>query len=260
MTRNVVPELQNGVDLMENMKKVHGFNTAFVIIQDCLFARNAMDFFSKLAVQKGWNILGTEKIPMGTTDYSPALIKCKNSGAKVLLYWWADTTGSILYRQFKDLEVPAVPVGFSPASQEHEIYEAVGKKSDYFIFSMGKACVSSTKIPGATKFQKDFTTKFGKRPFGGCGGGYNGPYVLKDAIERAGSLKTDAIIGALEKTDYMSINGKVRFDNNHEVIYSDDPKEGWVGNWSQWIKGERVCVWPTLVADAQVVLPPWMKK
>jgi len=66
-------------------------------------------------------------------------------------------------------------------------------------------------------------------------------------------------VDALVKTDYMSINGRVRFNpKNHWAKYSDDPNEGLVSNWFQWIKGKRITVWPRSVADGDIQLPPWM--
>jgi len=247
------------VDLLEEMRKEYGWSTAYCIITDVLFCRNSMDAFAGLAEKKGWEILGKDLCPQGTTDYSPALLKAKASGADVLLIWTNDVTATILIRQFMDLEVPALPVGFAPAAQEHEIYEALGGKCGYFIFPCGHAAVTSTKMPGAVEFQQAYEKMHGRRPFGGAGAAYEGLYVLKDAIERAGSLETDALIAALEQTDYMGTSGRIRFDENHMAPFSYDPEEGVVGNLSQWIGGERVCVWPPSIADSEVLLPPWMK-
>jgi branched-chain amino acid transport system substrate-binding protein len=87
------------------------------------------------------------------------------------------------------------------------------------------------------------------------------PYVLKDAIERAGSLKSDAIIEALEKTDMMGVYGRIRFDpQSHQVVPSLDPEEGAVGTVFQWQAGKRVVVFPKSIAMGEIQLPPWMKK
>jgi branched-chain amino acid transport system substrate-binding protein len=87
------------------------------------------------------------------------------------------------------------------------------------------------------------------------------PYVLKAAIERAGSVDSDAVIGALEKTDLMGVYGRIRFDpKSHQVIPSLDPKEGAVGTIFQWQAGKRVVVFPQSIAMGEIQLPPWMKK
>ncbi len=259
-TTNVAQVLTQGVEMLESLRKDYGYSSAYTIIQDCLFARAGMGAFTKIAAAKGWKIVGSDAVPMGTSDYSPELIRAKKSGADVLLYWWADITGSILYKQFIDLQIPALPVGFSPATQEHEVYKEMGGKVEYFVFAVGQAGAISSKLPGGVKFQQAFEKKFTRKPFGASAAGYMGPYVVKDAIERANSLKTEDLVATLEKTDYMGISGKIQFDKNHEITYSDDPSKGVVQAWGQWIEGNRVCVWPTTVTDLKIALPPWMGK
>ncbi len=86
-------------------------------------------------------------------------------------------------------------------------------------------------------------------------------YVLKDAIERAGSLNSDAVVAALEKTDMTGVYGRIRFNpKSHQVIPSVDPKEGAVGTIFQWQAGKRVVVFPPKIAVGEIKLPPWMKK
>jgi branched-chain amino acid transport system substrate-binding protein len=85
-------------------------------------------------------------------------------------------------------------------------------------------------------------------------------YVLKDAIERAGTLDNDAVIAALEKTNLEAVRGTIRFNENHQVIYGYDPKTSVLGCWVQWQDGERVQVFPDVAAMGDIKLPPWMKK
>jgi branched-chain amino acid transport system substrate-binding protein len=86
-------------------------------------------------------------------------------------------------------------------------------------------------------------------------------YVLKDAIQRAGSLDSNKVVEALEKTDMMGVYGRVRFDpKSHQIIPSTDPKEGAVGSILQWQDGKRVVVYPKSIAMGEILLPPWMKK
>ena len=87
-------------------------------------------------------------------------------------------------------------------------------------------------------------------------------YTLKDAIERAGSLDSEAVVAALEKTDLMGgVYGRIKFNpKSHQVIPSIDPNEGAVGTIFQWQAGKRVVVFPPKIAMGEVKLPPWMKK
>ncbi|MEE9612153.1 MAG: ABC transporter substrate-binding protein, partial [Desulfatiglandales bacterium] len=112
------------------------------------------------------------------------------------------------------------------------------------------------------KFYNAYKKRWNIEPEGyGTSTSYMGPYILKDAIERAGTIDSDAVVKALEKTDMTGVNGRIRFDpKSHQIIPSVDPKEGAVGSIFQWQEGKRVVVFPKSIAVGEIKLPPWMKK
>jgi len=112
------------------------------------------------------------------------------------------------------------------------------------------------------KFYDAYTKMWDVEPEGlGTSSSYMAIYVLRDAIERAGSLDSDKVVAELEKTDVMGVYGRLRFDpKSHQVIPATDPKEGAVGSILQWQDGKRVVVYPKSIATGSILLPPWMKK
>jgi branched-chain amino acid transport system substrate-binding protein len=112
------------------------------------------------------------------------------------------------------------------------------------------------------KFYDAYTKRWGVEPEGlGTSSSYMAVYVLQDAIQRAGTLDSNKVVEALEKTDLMGVYGRVRFDpKSHQIIPSTDPKEGAVGSILQWQDGKRVVVYPKSIAMGEILLPPWMKK
>jgi hypothetical protein len=118
----------------------------------------------------------------------------------------------------------------------------------------------SNATPWTMKFYEAYTKRWGIEPEGlGTSSSYMAVHVLKDAIERAGSLDPDEVVAALEKTDMMGVYGRLRFDpKSHQVIPSTDPKEGAVGSILQWQNGQRVVVYPKSIAMGEIQLPPWM--
>jgi branched-chain amino acid transport system substrate-binding protein len=109
------------------------------------------------------------------------------------------------------------------------------------------------------KFVEAYKKKYGLEPEGyGTSSSYMAVYVLKDAIERSGSLDSDAVITALEKTDMMGVYGRIKFDpKSHQVIPSRSKRAGTI---FQWQKGKRIVVFPPKIAMGEIKLPPWMKK
>jgi len=249
--------------LME-IKAKYGLNKLFIMIQDVAHARAGGDLVSKLATEKGWEVLGKEVYPTGTTDFSVGLLKAKKENAQVILIWMDMPETSILLKQWYDMKVPAIPYGtIISAAEEPGFWKATEGKGEYCMASVVNAGNAPSKAtPWTMKFVDAYKKKWGLEPEGyGTSSSYMAVYVLKDAIERAGSLNSDAVVAALEKTDLMGVYGRIKFNpKNHQVIPSVDPNQGAVGTIFQWQNGKRVVVFPPKIAVGEVKLPPWMKK
>ncbi|HXX36188.1 MAG TPA: ABC transporter substrate-binding protein [Thermodesulfobacteriota bacterium] len=242
----------------------YGLNKLFIMIQDVAHARAGGDIVSKLATEKGWQVVGKEIFPTGTTDYSVGLMKAKKENAQVILIWMDMPETSILLKQWFDMKVPALPFGtIISAAEEPGFWKATEGKGEYCMASVVNAGNCPSKATDWTmKFVDAYKKKYGLEPEGyGTSSSYMAIYTLKDAIERAGSLDSDKVVAALEKTDLMGVYGRIRFNpKNHQVIPSVDPKEGAVGTIFQWQAGKRVVVFPPSIAVGEIKLPPWMKK
>ena len=249
--------------LME-IKAKHNLNRLFIMIQDVAHARAGGDLVEKMSKEKGWEVLGKEVFPTGTTDFSMGLLKAKKENAQVILIWMDMPETSILLKQWYDMKVPAIPYGtIISAAEEPKFWKATEGKGEYCMASVVNAGNAPSKAtPWTMKFVEAYQKKYGLEPEGyGTSSSYMAVYTLKDAIERAGTLDSDAVVAALEKTDLMGVYGRIKFNpKNHQVIPSVDPNEGAVGTIFQWQAGKRVVVFPPKIAMGEVKLPPWMKK
>jgi len=247
-----------------DIKAKYGLNKLFIMIQDVAHARGGGDLVAKLASEKGWEIVGKEIYPTGTTDYSVGLMKAKKENAQVILIWMDMPETSILLKQWYDMKVPALPFGtIISAAEEPGFWKATEGKGEYCMASVVNAGNTPSKAtPWTMKFVEAYTKRWKVEPEGyGTSSSYMAVYVLKDAIERAGTLDSDAVVAALEKTDMMGVYGRIRFNpQTHQVIPSVDPNEGAVGTIFQWQAGKRVVVFPPKIAMGEIKLPPWMKK
>jgi len=252
------------IPCLMDIKAKYNFNKLFIMIQDVAHARAGGDLVSKLATEKGWEVLGKEVYPTGTTDYSVGLLKAKKENAQVILIWMDMPETSILLKQWYDMKVPAIPYGtIISAAEEPGFWKATEGKGEYCMASVVNAGNAPSKAtPWTMKFVEAYQKKWKVEPEGyGTSSSYMAVYTLKDAIERAGSLDSNAVVAALEKTDLMGVYGKIKFNpKTHQVIPSVDPNEGAVGTIFQWQAGKRIVVFPPKIAMGEVKLPPWMKK
>jgi branched-chain amino acid transport system substrate-binding protein len=252
------------IPCLMDIKAKYGLNKLFIMIQDVAHARAGGDLVSKLSTEKGWEVVGKEIFPTGTTDYSVGLMKAKKENAQVILIWMDMPESSILLKQWFDMKVPALPFGtIISAAEEPGFWKATEGKGEYALGSVVNAGNTPSKAtPWTMKFVEAYQKKWKLEPEGyGTSSSYMAVYTLKDAIERAGSLDSDKVIAALEKTDLMGVYGRIKFNpKNHQIIPSVDPNEGAVGTIFQWQAGKRVVVFPPKIAMGEVKLPPWMKK
>jgi branched-chain amino acid transport system substrate-binding protein len=252
------------IPCLMGIKEKYKLNRLFIMIQDVAHARAGGGLVDKMAKEGGWQVLGTEVYPTGTTDYSVGLMKAKKENAQVILIWMDMPETSILLKQWYDMKVPALPYGtIISAAEEPGFWKATDGKGEYAMASVVNAGNAPSKAtPWTMKFVEAYTKRWKTEPEGyGTSSSYMAVYTLKDAIERAGSLNSDAVITALEKTDLMGVYGRIKFDpKSHQVIPSIDPNEGAVGTIFQWQAGKRIVVFPPKIAMGEVKLPPWMKK
>jgi branched-chain amino acid transport system substrate-binding protein len=243
-----------------------GLNRMFVMIQDVAHARAGGGIIAKVMRKKGWNVIGQPEVyPTGSGDFSMGLLQAMKKKAQVVLIWMDMPETSILLRQWSAMKVPALPFGsIIGAGEQPGFWKATEGKGEYCLANVVNAGnAPSNASPWTMKFYRAYTKRWKVEPEAyGASSSYMGPYVLKDAIERAGTLDSDTVVAALEKTDMKeTVYGRIRFDpKSHQVIPSTDPKEGAVGTIFQWQAGKRVVVFPKSIATGDILLPPWMKR
>jgi len=246
------------------LKQKYGMNKIFVMVQDVSHARGAGNIISKVAAKKGFDVKGMEIFPTGTTDFSMGLLKAKKTGAEILNIWMDMPESSILLKQWYEMKIPVLPFGSTLAAAEQPgFWKATEGKGEYTLCNVVNAGnAPSEATPWTMKFYNAYTKKWNIEPEGlGCSSSYMAVYVLRDAIERAGTLDSDKVVSELEKTDVMGVYGRLRFDpKSHQVIPASDPKQGAVGSILQWQAAKRVVVYPKSIAKGEIKLPPWMKK
>jgi branched-chain amino acid transport system substrate-binding protein len=253
---------KEAVDLFESLRQEHGFNQVFIMVQDVAHARAIGDLVGKNLTQKGWKVLGSEIYPTGALDYSTGLLKAKDQNAQILFVWMDHPEIAILVKQWNDLKIPMLPIaGISSAVEQPGGWANTNGAVAYWVASPANAGnAPSNATPLTMKFYEAYKKRWLVEPEGyGTSSSYTAAYVLADAIRRAGTLESDRLVAALEKTEMAGVYGKITFDpKTHQVIPSYNPKEGAVGTWFQWQEGKRVVIWPTTIAMGKIRIPPWV--
>lgn len=247
------------------LKSSFGFDKVYILNQDVAWARGTAGGMAKKVYPKlGMEVIGHDQFPTGFSDFSSALMKAKTKGAGVLFACFDMPESGVLVKQWKSIKVPALIAGFiSPMAGEVAWKTFNGKIGGLMnaIFEVGN--IPSEKYAPAKTFYNNYKKAYGKGIQSGHGPApsYESVYILKEAIERAGSLDPDAIVSEVEKTDRKGVMGRIRFDKGHQVVYGTDPTETAVGAFFQWTDdGSRKIVYPKSLAEGEISLPSWIKK
>jgi branched-chain amino acid transport system substrate-binding protein len=259
---HLVKYLAGNMALINNQ---FGFSKVYVMHQDVAWARATAGFVKQMYFDKaGWEVLGMEAYPTGTSDFSSALMKARAKGAQVIMPVFDMPQSGTLVKQWKAMKIPALMAGFiSPLAGSGAWKTFDGKIGGAMnsIFELGSA-IASAKVPKSVAFYNKYKNVYGKEIQGGHGiaPSYESVYILAEAIQRAGSLDPDAIVAEVQKTDRMGVMGRIKYDDGHQVVYGLDPKETAVGLVFQWTEdGKRKVVFPESIAETKIQLPPGLK-
>ncbi len=262
LTSRYFVNLLTGV--MEQLNKEFGFKKAHLMNQDVLWARGTTAGLKGWYEKSGWEVTGHDEFPTGASDFSSALMKAKAKDAQVLFTCFDMPQSGILVKQYKSIKVPGLMAGFiSPMAGEGAWKSFDGQIGGLLnaIFELGN--IPSAKYPPAQAFYDAYKKKY-KDPLQSGHGpapSYESVYVLKEAIERAGTIEADAVVAALQKTDRAGVMGRVKFDKGHQVVYGTDPTKEAVAAMFQWSEaGERRIVYPSAIADKKIWAPEWVLK
>jgi branched-chain amino acid transport system substrate-binding protein len=220
------------------LRTKYGFNNLFIIAQDVSHARGAAKVMKSVAEKQKWNVTGVEIYPTGASDFSMGLLKIRRTKTEIINIWMDMPESAILLKQWYDMKLKALPFGSTLAAAEQPgFWKATDGKGEYTLANVINAGnAPSEATPWTMKFYNAYAKRWGVEPEGlGTSSSYMAVYVLRDAIERAGSLDSEKVVAELEKTDIMGVYGRLRFDpKSHQVIPAKDPKEGAVGSILQW--------------------------
>ena len=187
----------------------------------------------------GLEFIGAWRPSSHAIDTSAELLAIKRAGAHIILTIGSGPVDTIWSKQYGELQIPAAMVGVNSDAGRKEFWADSNGNCNYLLISTIIANLSNDNF-----FEK-YSKKYNTDPIGPALT-YEAVYILKEAIERAGTLKTDSLIEALEKTCYHSFRGKISFypkghDTPHDLMWGPDYVTGFG---LQWQDGKLALVWP----------------
>ena len=245
---------------MRFLRSKFGFDRVYIMTQDVAWARSTASLTMKLYFNRhDWHVVGHRHYPSDTVDFSAGLMEARQNNAQVILSVFDSPSSGNLVRQWHSTNSPALLSGFiSPlvGPEAWEVYQKELVGSLFMIFELGN--MPSNRVLAAKKFYDAYQKRFGHPIEAGHGPApaYESVYILAEAIERAGSLDSEAVVEALKQTDRRGTMGRIRFHQGNQVIFGDDPDQDALGCLIQWkSNGLRKIVYPESIAEGAIEWP-----
>uniref|UniRef100_A0A7C5REK3 ABC transporter substrate-binding protein n=1 Tax=Thermus caliditerrae TaxID=1330700 RepID=A0A7C5REK3_9DEIN len=209
-------------------------------------------------------VAGTWRPSATATDVTPELTAIQRAGAQVIFTVLSGPVGVPFGRDWGRLKIPAAAVGINVEAQQETWLKATDNLGAY-VATLNTLAPAVAITPKTIPFISSFQARFKQFPIYTASGAYGALYILAEALNRAGTTAADAVVRALEATDYTGPAGRIVFDKTHDVIWGPGYTTG-LG--VQWIGGRMQAFWPRqwrvgnqTVSYAGVQpyqLPPWV--
>jgi branched-chain amino acid transport system substrate-binding protein len=175
------------------------------------------------------------------TDVTAELSAIEREGADIVFTLLSGPVGIAVGRQMGERNMKAIAFGINVEAQKDQFWQAAAGKGNFVSTLDTYAEVEST--PKTIPFVKAFKDRFKKSPTYNAGA-YDAIVLLKEAIEKAGTTNSDALVPVLEKVSYVGSSAIIEFDKRHDPIWAPGKNTGIA---VQWQDGEKVPFWPPQV-------------
>jgi branched-chain amino acid transport system substrate-binding protein len=243
----------NYMDFLNDVKKMgHPVKTVATVYENTDYGTSIAETLRKAIKEKGFDLIAEIPYAANTTDVSSQVLQLKDKKPDAVIFV-SYTSDTILYmKTLKQLDYkPPIVIGDDSGFSDPAFIKNVGT------ISQGAVNRSAWDIgkPGSVtaKINELFKAKTGYDMDDTSGRNMQAMFVLADAINRAGSAKSDAIQAALQKTDLkpeqlmMGYKG-VKFDETGQNTLA--------ATYLIQLQGANyVAVWPEKSATAKMQIP-----
>src|SRR6267378_3452949 len=210
-----VPEQQVPpiVDYFNKEKKAKSY---FLIGSDYAFGRGMLAFTKAYIEKTGGKVVGEEYLPMDGSDWTPIISKLKSSGADAIITSTAGGAPNVTLT--KQLRAAGVSLPYGNLAVDEGTAKSMGPDAEG-IFISG-SYFTNIDTPKNKEFLSAMQKKFGadlKTPNDLSVPEYEGVYLYKLAVEKAGGTDADKVIAALSAVSFEGPRGKIQMNKQRHA-------------------------------------------
>ncbi len=237
-----------------------GFKRAVIVSENAAWTKPLDSEYEKCLPKAGLKVVHKIQFSPDTNDFTPIFNKAESYHAGVMMVGLAHT-GVKPTVQWHQQQVPMLMAGMNVQAQAGGFWKATNGATEGVI-TVDLGATKAALTPKTQHFVKAYVKRFGENPAFDAYTTYDAMYVLKQALERAGSTGHEALVKALEKTSYEGTIGRVAFYGlKAKFPHAMKFGPGYVtGVAVQWQHGQQEAIWPKSAASAKVMVPSFVKK
>jgi len=254
-------------DSMIHIRELTGFNKIGYLAEDLPWNKETREAFDVFLPENGFELVYKGKFPIGTVDFSSYFAAAEAAGVEVLLPLIALDGGIPFCKEYYDRQSPMLVFGgVNNLASSPNGWEWTEGKCNHMDFGTVPTTAGYVFTSKTLQTRDAYMDRWGEVISWGGANYYDGiKFILADAIERAGTIDTDAVIEALEETSVETSNARdFVFTESHALMMgkdANDPNEDYpIVMGFQWQDGVQVPVDPRKImeeAGATITFPDW---
>lgn len=207
-----------GVILAKLAKEKLNAKTVAVLVNN---SNDYSDGVAKAFVQEaeklGLKVVAKEGYGDGDKDFRPQLTKISSQNPDVLLV-------PDYYEQAALISTQAREIGLKSKFIGPDGWDGVAKALDKSSYGAIEGSYFTNHYsledqnPKVQNFLKAYREKFNEDPSAFSALSYDAAYLLKEAIEKAGTTDNEAVIKALKESNFNGVTGQLKFDDKNNPI------------------------------------------
>ena len=242
-----------------------GFTKVALLFQDSTGAKQTLSGLNKTLPSHGFQIVYNNLFAATTTDFTSYFAAIEAAGAEILVPYINGPQRIPFAKEWYERQSPFV------------VWGVLGGDGDFWKLTDGKVdTISYAESPVVSGYpltnktmqtREAYVQRWGEVPGIPSVGAYDLlRFILPDALKRAGTTETEALIKALENTNVETSSARhFVFTSSHDVMVGsgapNNPAEDYVVTCIfQWQNGTQVPVRPVEImkeAGATYKYPPW---
>jgi len=210
-----VPEQQVPPVVDQFMQK-DGAKKFFLVGSDYAFGRGMLEFARKYIEEKGGEVVGEEYLPMDGSDWTAIISNLKSSGADALITSTAGGAPNVTLT--KQLRGAGVDLPYGNLAVDEGTAKTMG--ADAAGIYISASYVTGIDSPENKAFMEAMEKKFGedlRTPNDLSVPQYEGVYLYKAAVEKAGTTDPKAVLAALGEVSFTGPRGMISMNKEHHA-------------------------------------------